>query len=162
GRPARLSHGRRRRSRGKVPGSRARVAPPRRRLGRLPARPLTEETMATGPALEAMTVTPTVGSAYPEPFKALVAGRERRPLGDAFGLPNFGVNLLRVPPGCASSQRHWHTRQDELVYVLSGELVLVTDAGEQLLTAGMVAGFPAGRADGHHLVNRSARDAMVI
>jgi uncharacterized cupin superfamily protein len=109
-----------------------------------------------------MTVTPIVGSAYPEPFKALVAGRERRPLGDAFGLTNFGVNLLRVPPGCASSQRHWHSRQDELVYVLSGELVLVTDAGEQLLTAGMAAGFPAGRADGHHLVNRSARDAMVI
>ena len=118
--------------------------------------------MATGPALEAMTVTPIVGSPYPEPFKALVGGRERRPLGDAFGLTNFGVNLLRVPPGCASSQRHWHSRQDELVYVLSGELVLVTDAGEQLLTAGMVAGFPAGRADGHHLVNRSARDAVVI
>ena len=118
--------------------------------------------MSTGPALEAMTVAPIVGSAYPEPFKALVAGRERRPLGDAFGLTNFGVNLLRVPPGCASSQRHWHSRQDELVYVLSGELVLVTDAGEQLLTAGMVAGFPAGRADGHHLVNRSAHDAMVI
>jgi uncharacterized cupin superfamily protein len=118
--------------------------------------------MATGPAIEAMAVTPIVGSAYPEPFKALVAGRERRPLGDAFGLTNFGVNLLRVPPGCASSQRHWHSRQDELVYVLSGELVLVTNAGEQLLTAGMVAGFPAGRADGHHLVNRSARDAVVI
>ncbi len=118
--------------------------------------------MSTGPALEAMTVAPIVGSAYPEPFKALVAGRERRPLGDAFGLTNFGVNLLRVPPGCASSQRHWHSRQDELVYVLSGELVLVTDAGEQLLTAGMVAGFPAGRADGHHLVNRSARDAVGI
>ena len=118
--------------------------------------------MATGPALEATTVTPIVGSPYPEPFKALVAGRERRPLGDAFGLTNFGVNLLRVPPGCASSQRHWHSRQDELVYVLSGELVLVTNAGEQLLTAGMVAGFPAGRADGHHLINRSARDAVVI
>ena len=118
--------------------------------------------MATGTAIEAMAVTPVVGSAYPEPFKALVAGRERRPLGDAFGLTNFGVNLLRVPPGCASSQRHWHSRQDELVYVLSGELVLVTDAGEQLLTAGMAAGFPAGRADGHHLVNRSARDAVVI
>jgi uncharacterized cupin superfamily protein len=118
--------------------------------------------MATGTAIEAMAVTPVVGSAYPEPFKALVAGRERRPLGDAFGLTNFGVNLLRVPPGCASSQRHWHSRQDELVYVLSGELVLVTDAGEQLLTAGMAAGFPAGRADGHHLVNRSASDAVVI
>jgi len=118
--------------------------------------------MARRPAIEAMAVTPVVGSAYPEPFKALVAGRERRPLGDAFGLTNFGVNLLRVPPGCASSQRHWHSRQDELVYVLSGELVLVTDAGEQLLTAGMAAGFPAGRADGHHLVNRSARDAVVI
>jgi uncharacterized cupin superfamily protein len=72
------------------------------------------------------------------------------------------VNLVRLPPGCASSQRHWHTRQDEFVYVLEGELTLVTDAGEQRLTAGMAAGFPAGRPDGHHLVNRSGRDALFL
>jgi len=114
------------------------------------------------PALDPATVAPTGPTTYPEPFRALVAGRERRRLGDPLGLKTFAVNLLRLPPGCASSQRHWHSRQDELVYVLSGELVLVTDAGEQLLTAGMAAGFPAGRADGHHLVNRSARDAVVI
>jgi uncharacterized cupin superfamily protein len=118
--------------------------------------------MMAGPARDAMTIEPVRGSDYPDPFNKAVAARERRRLGEAFGLENFGVNLLRVPAGCASSQRHWHSRQDELVYVLSGELVLVTDAGEQLLTAGMAAGFPAGRADGHHLVNRSARDAVVI
>jgi uncharacterized cupin superfamily protein len=67
-----------------------------------------------------------------------------------------------LPPGFASSQRHWHSRQDELVYIVEGDLVLVTDDGEQLLTAGMAAGFPAGRADGHHLVNRSGRDALVL
>jgi uncharacterized cupin superfamily protein len=118
--------------------------------------------MMAGPARDAMTIEPVRGSDYPDPFNKAVAARERRRLGEAFGLENFGVNLLRVPAGCASSQRPWHSRQDELVYVLSGELVLVTDAGEQLLTAGMAAGFPAGRADGHHLVNRSARDAVVI
>jgi uncharacterized cupin superfamily protein len=91
-----------------------------------------------------------------------VAGRERRRLGDALGLKNFGVNLLRLPPGCASSQRHWHTRQDEFVYVLAGEVVLVTDRGEQTLRAGMAAGFPAGTGDGHHLVNRSAADALLL
>jgi uncharacterized cupin superfamily protein len=114
------------------------------------------------PALDPATVTPRVGTDYPEPFRALVATRERRRLGDALGLKNFGVNLLRLPPGCGSSQRHWHTRQDEFVYVLAGEVVLVTDGGEQRLTAGMAAGFPAGKADGHHLINRSARDALVL
>jgi uncharacterized cupin superfamily protein len=78
------------------------------------------------------------------------------------GLKNFGVNLMRLPPGCASSQRHWHSKQDEFVYVLEGEVVLVTDAGEQSLRAGMAAGFPAGKPDGHHLVNRGARDALVL
>jgi len=114
------------------------------------------------PALDPATIEVVTGSGYPEPFRALVAGRERRRLGDALGLTNFGVNLLRLPPGCASSQRHWHTRQDEFVYVLAGEVVLVTDGGEQLLTAGMAAGFPAGKVDGHHLVNRGARDALLL
>ena len=115
-----------------------------------------------GPARDAMAIEPVRGSDYPDPFKAAVAARERRRLGEAFGLKNFGVNLLRIPPGCASSQRHWHKRQDEFVYVVAGELVLITDAGEQPLTAGMAAGFPAGRAEGHQLVNRSERDALVI
>ena len=115
-----------------------------------------------GPARDAMSIEPVRGSDYPDPFKTAVAARERRRLGDAFGLANFGVNLLRIPPGCASSQRHWHKRQDEFVYVVAGELVLITDAGEQSLTAGMAAGFPAGRPDGHQLVNRSGRDALVI
>ena len=114
------------------------------------------------PALDPATVVPGPPSDYPAPFLALVVGRERRRLGDALGLTNFGVNLMRLPPGCGSSQRHWHTRQDEFVYVVAGEVVLVTDGGEQPLTAGMAAGFPAGKADGHHLINRSTRDALLL
>ena len=114
------------------------------------------------PALDPATVEPRLGSDYPVRFRALVAGRERRPLGDAVGLRNFGVHLMRLPPGCASSQRHWHSRQDEFVYVVAGEVVLVTDGGEQTLTAGMAAGFPAGKPDGHHLLNRGDRDALVL
>src|SRR5262247_3785297 len=114
------------------------------------------------PALDPATVTPRIGTDYPPPFDRLVAGRERRRLGDALGLKNFGVNLMRLPPGCTSSQRHWHSRQDEFVFVVAGEVVLVTDGGEQRLTAGMAAGFPKGRADGHHLLNRSGRDALLL
>jgi len=114
------------------------------------------------PALDPATVTPRVGTDNPPPFDRLVATRERRRLGDALGLKNFGVNLLRLPPGCVSSQRHWHSRQDEFVFVVAGEVVLVTDGGEQLLTVGMAAGFPAGKADGHHLINRGAADALVL
>ena len=114
------------------------------------------------PALDPATVEPVRGSDYPEPFRAPVAARERRRIGDALGLTNFGVNLMRLPPGCASSQRHWHSKQDEFVYVVAGEVTLVTDAGEQVLGPGMVAGFPAGRADGHQLVNRSDRDAICL
>src|SRR5882757_297111 len=114
------------------------------------------------PAIDPMTIEPRIGSDYPAPFDRPVAKRERRRLGEALGLTNFGVNLMRLPPGFASSQRHWHSRQDELVYVVEGEVVLVTDGGEQLLTAGKAAGFPAGRADGHQLVNRSSRDALLL
>jgi uncharacterized cupin superfamily protein len=114
------------------------------------------------PALDPATVPAVGGTSYPEPFRALVAGRERRRLGDALGLKNFGVNLTRLRPGAASAQRHWHTRQDEFVFVVEGEVVLVTDAGEQVLTPGMAAGFPAGKPDGHHLVNRSGRDAVYL
>ena len=88
--------------------------------------------------------------------------RRRRRLSDAFGLTQFGVNLLELPPGAWSSQRHWHERQDEFVYVLEGEVTLVTDDGETVLTAGMVAGFRAGEPNGHHLVNRSNAVARVL
>ncbi len=114
------------------------------------------------PALDPATVEPRIGSSYPSPFDAPCATRERRPLGDAIGLTQFGVNLLTLPPGAWSSQRHWHQREDEFVYVLSGEVTLITDAGEQRLGPGMAAGFPAGRRDGHHLVNRGDRPAQVL
>lgn len=116
----------------------------------------------TPPALDPATIEGVTGTDYPEPFRELVIRGERRRLGDSLGLKNFGVNLVRLPPGCASSQRHWHTLQDEFVYVLEGELTLVTDAGEQVLTAGAAAGFPAGKRDGHHLVNKSNRDGLYL
>src|SRR5690606_1964700 len=95
------------------------------------------------------------GSGYPSPYDAPCAGRQRRRLGDAAGLSGFGVNLLRLPPGAWSSQRHWHAAEDEFIYVLEGEVVLVTDHGEETLHAGDCSGFPAGDANGHHLQNRS-------
>jgi uncharacterized cupin superfamily protein len=107
-------------------------------------------------------LTPVVGTLYPPPFDAPCRARERTKLGDAAGLTQFGVNLLRLPPGAWSSQRHWHTVEDEFVYVLEGEVVLVTDSGEETLRAGDCAGFKAGVADGHHLQNRSGRDALVL
>src|SRR5688572_23444250 len=102
------------------------------------------------------------GSGYPSPFDEPCRERFRHRLGDAAGLTQFGVNLLRLPPGAWSSQRHWHTGEDEFVYVLSGEVVLVTDAGEETLRAGDAAGFPANDLDGHHLQNRSGQDAIVL
>ena len=113
-------------------------------------------------ALDASAVQPRIGSSYPPPFDKPCANRERRALGNAFGLSQFGVNLLTLPPGAWSSQRHWHEQEDEFVYVLEGEVTLIIDAGEQRLTPGMAAGFPAGDRDGHHLVNRSDRPAQVL
>ena len=101
-------------------------------------------------------------SGYPEPFRSRVLPREKRALGDAAGLTKIGVNYTKLMPGKESSMRHWHTHEDELVYMLSGEVVLVTDAGEQTLRAGQCAGFPAGRADGHHLVNRGKEPALYL
>ena len=101
-------------------------------------------------------------TSYPGPFKSEVAERTQTTLGDAFGLTNFGVNLTELAPGAWSAQRHWHSHEDEFVYIVSGELTLVSDAGEELLAAGMVAGFPAGKSDGHHLVNRSALPATYL
>jgi len=103
-----------------------------------------------------------IGTFYPPPHDRPCRARERRKLGDAAGLTQFGVNLLRLAPGVWSSQRHWHTGQDEFVYVLSGEVVLVTDTGEEILNAGDCAGFKAGDTDGHHLQNRSDTDALLL
>ena len=102
------------------------------------------------------------GSRYPSPFDEPCRERFRRRLGDAAGLTQFGVNLLELPPGAWSSQRHWHTEEDEFVYVLEGEVVLVTDAGEEVLRRGDCAGFAAGAPDGHHLQNRSTRAVTVL
>lgn len=114
------------------------------------------------PALDPATLTPRTDSGYPEPFRSRVLPREKRALGDALGLTRVGVNLTTLSPGKESAMRHYHTREDELVYVLEGEVVLVSDEGEQRLTAGMVAGFPAGVANGHQLVNRSDRPARYL
>ena len=102
------------------------------------------------------------GSGYPSPFDKPCATRERKQLGDAAGLTDFGVNLLRLPPGAWSSQRHWHDSEDEFTYVVAGEVVLVTDDGETTLKAGDCAGFPKNRANGHHLINRGTSDATVL
>ncbi|AET93205.1 transcriptional regulator protein [Burkholderia sp. YI23] len=102
------------------------------------------------------------GSGYPPPFDAPCAGRIRRRLGDAGGLGDFGVNLMHLPPGGWSSQRHWHSHEDEFVYVLEGELVLLEDEGETLLRAGDCAAFPKGSGNGHHMINRSEKIAMYL
>jgi uncharacterized cupin superfamily protein len=98
---------------------------------------------------------------YPEPFAARVAGRDKRPLGELFGLRNFGVNLTRLAPGAASSLHHRHSRQDEFVYVLEGEATLFTDHGQTTLRPGMMAGFPAN-GTAHHLENNSDRDCVFL
>jgi uncharacterized cupin superfamily protein len=102
------------------------------------------------------------GSRYPPPYDEPCVGRLRRRLGDAAGLTDFGVNLTRLPAGAWSSQRHWHSAEDEFIYVVEGELVLVTDSGEEILRAGDCAGFKAGTANGHHLQNRTGKDAAYL
>jgi uncharacterized cupin superfamily protein len=114
------------------------------------------------PALDPATAEERRGSTYPEPFRSRMGDRVKRRLGDACGLTRFGVNLVTLPPGGQSALRHWHTHQDEFVYVLEGEVVLVTDAGEQVLRAGDCAGYPAGKRDGHHFVNRSGAPARYL
>lgn len=101
-------------------------------------------------------------SNYPEPFAARMAGREKRPLGDLFGLENFGVNLTRLAPGAVSALRHAHSRQDEFVYVVAGRPTLYTDEGATELAPGMCAGFAAGTGIGHHLVNETDEDAVYL
>ncbi len=105
--------------------------------------------------IDPATVETRRGSSYPADLAHLAAGRSKQSLGDVAGLTDFGVNLVRLAPGSWSSIRHWHSREDEFIYIIEGEPVLVTDAGEQALGPGMAAGFPAGVADGHHLINRT-------
>jgi uncharacterized cupin superfamily protein len=114
------------------------------------------------PKLDLNSIPEHRGSNYPPPFDQVVGQRIRQRLGDAGGLTQFGVNLLQLPPGAWSAQRHWHSHEDEFVYVVSGEVVLVTDTGEQLLRAGDFAAFPANAPNGHHMVNKSGSIAVCL
>jgi uncharacterized cupin superfamily protein len=114
------------------------------------------------PKIDVKSVFERKGSSYPAPFDLAAKDRVKQGLGNAGGLTDFGVNLTRLPPGAWSSQRHWHSREDEFVFVLSGELVLVTDAGEETMHAGDCAGFPKNTPNGHHLVNRSGETAIYL
>lgn len=118
--------------------------------------------MTAPAALPALSLPEVRGSGYPEPFKSRMGDRVKRRLGEPFGLTQFGVNLVELGPGGQSALRHWHTLEDELVYVLEGELVLVSDAGEQRLRAGDCAGYPAGVTNGHHMLNRSDKTARYL
>jgi len=99
---------------------------------------------------------------YPEPFASRMAGRDKRPLGDLFGLTNFGVNITRLTPGGSSALRHAHTKQDEFVYILEGRPTLLTDAGRTSLNPGMCAGFKAGTGDAHCLINETEEDVVYL
>ena len=114
------------------------------------------------PKIDIPAVPKIQGVGYPPPFDAPCAERIRQRLGNAGGLKDFGVNLMRLPPGNWSSQRHWHSHEDEFVYVLRGEVVLVTDDGEETLRAGECAGFRAGVRNGHCFQNRSPKDAELL
>jgi len=109
-----------------------------------------------------LTLPETNATSYPEPFRAANQRRWNRRLGDHAKLRNFGVNLTRIVPGGQSSHRHAHTHQDEFIYVLEGEVVLESNAGAEMLRAGMCAGFPAGTGNAHRFVNRSARDVLLL
>jgi uncharacterized cupin superfamily protein len=110
-----------------------------------------------------MTLVPRhVGSGYPEPFDARCTGRVRQRLGDAGGLTDYGINIMRLPPGNWSSQRHWHSHEDEFVFIVAGEVVLIEDDGETVLRAGDCAAFPKNSGNGHHMINRSSADAVYL
>lgn len=114
------------------------------------------------PKIDIAAASERIGSGYPAPYDAPCVGRRRRRLGEASGLVDFGVNLMRLPPGGWSSQRHWHSHEDEFIYVLEGELTLIENGGETLLRAGDCAAFPKGSGDGHHMINRSDADAVYL
>jgi uncharacterized cupin superfamily protein len=126
------------------------------------SRHLVQGSMRAMPKLDIAAIPVIRGVGYPAPFAAACAHRLRQRLGAAGGLKDFGVNLMRLPPGEWSSQRHWHSHEDELVYVLEGELVLVEDGGETLLRAGDCAAFPKASGDGHHMINRSSAVAVYL
>ena len=111
--------------------------------------------MTKPPILDPKTVAPRIGSVSPPELAAPLMGREKRALGNVFNLTQFGVNLTTLAPGTWSAHRHWHDNEDEFVFVLEGEITLIDDAGEHLLKPGMCAGFKAGVANGHHLVNKT-------
>ena len=117
---------------------------------------------AKSAVVNAVQVCARSGTAYPPQYAGAVKGREKRVLGDLFGLTQFGVNLTTLAPGSWSSHRHWHEAEDEFVYVLEGEVVLIDDRGEHRMTPGMCAGFRAGVPNGHHLVNRSPHRALLL
>ena len=114
------------------------------------------------PKLDLQSIPLSKGTSYPAEFAREPGERITQRLGDAGGLSQFGVNLRRLPPGAWSSQRHWHSHEDEFVYVISGEVVLVTNEGEAVMRAGDCAAFPANTHDGHHLINRSGDVAVVL
>jgi len=114
------------------------------------------------PKIDTDKIQPDTSTGYPAPFNKAVEGRSRKRLGRAAGLAHFGVNICTLKPGAASSQRHWHEKEDELVYVLEGEVVLREDGGEIVLRRGDAAAWKAGVANGHCLINRSNRDAVFI
>jgi len=114
------------------------------------------------PALDPASIAEVRRAGYPEPYRSRMGDRAKRRLGDACGLTKFGVNLVTLGPGGQSALRHWHTLEDEFVYVLSGEVVLISDGGEQTLRAGTCAGYPAGQRDAHHFVNRSEAPAQYL
>ena len=162
------------RQRAAVPGARLRRRQVRRgapqprgrrgpaRLRREAAAEMGRGVTMTKTALHIDEVPARIGTGYPPPHDVPCRQRSRRRLSDAFGLTQFGFNLLELPPGAWSSHRHWHQRQDEMIYVLEGEVTMVTDAGETVLTAGMFAGYRAGTPDGHHLINKSNAVARVL
>lgn len=113
--------------------------------------------MLSRPAFDPATVDPRSTTNYPAPHDAVVRGRSKRPLTAALGLTQFGVNVTELAPGAASALRHWHSHEDEFVFVLEGKPTLITNEGEQVLNPGQCAGFPAGAANGHHLVNRTSQ-----
>lgn len=114
------------------------------------------------PKLDMSAIPEKGGTGYPAQYAGITAGRFRRRLGDAGGLTQFGVNLCRLEPGSGSSLRHWHHKEDELIYMVAGEAVLIEDDGETVLVPGDVATFKAGVPNGHTIVNRSQTDAVFL
>jgi uncharacterized cupin superfamily protein len=118
--------------------------------------------MPKSPTLDPQTLAPRTGTIYPPEFASELKGREKRALGDGFGLTQFGVNLTTLAPGAWSSHRHWHEKEDEFVFIIAGEITLIDETGEYLMKPGMCAGFKAGVGNAHHLVNKSKATASYV